>query len=132
MAKPGAGTRATIKSDTAGPMKARVTNDSRDEEGNADAAALQRQRELFRAITEYGRDLVVILDGEGNVSYVSPTGARLVGSSPEEIGGRHFAEFVLDEDLSIARTAIEKAMKAPNATSTFTIRARKVTGEVFH
>jgi two-component system, cell cycle sensor histidine kinase and response regulator CckA len=132
MSKQDARLRAII-ADTTGPTAARVPNEQRDENRpDPDVWALQRQQELFRAITEYGRDIIAILAEDGNVSYVSPTGARVVGSSAEEIGGRSFTEFVIEEDLPIARRAIEKAMAAPNATSTFAFRARKVTGEAFH
>jgi two-component system, cell cycle sensor histidine kinase and response regulator CckA len=132
MSKQDARLRA-IRADTTGSTAARVTNDNRDEgRPETELGPLQRQQELFRAITEYGRDIIAILDAEGNVSYVSPTGARVVGSRAEEIGGRSFAEFVVEEDVPIARQAIEQAMEAPNATSTFAFRARKATGEPFH
>jgi PAS domain S-box-containing protein len=91
----------------------------------ADSSALRRQQELFRAITEYGRDLILILGGNGTLTYVSPSGARLLGADPAALVGRPLSEFVHEEDREQLDAAISDAGRDPSAMRSFAARARK-------
>ncbi|MEO5568364.1 MAG: GAF domain-containing protein [Gemmatimonadaceae bacterium] len=95
----------------------------------ADGKELHRQQELFRAITEYGRDLVVILGADGSIDYLSPAGIRMFGGTPDAILGHDFAEFIHEDDLDQVRATIEEVAHTPNAMGTVAARARLRNGD---
>jgi PAS domain S-box-containing protein len=55
----------------------------------------QRYRELLANI----EDVVFSMDAVGRIEFMSPAVERIYGYKPEEMQGRLFSEFVLDEDL---------------------------------
>ena len=95
----------------------------------ADGSALRRQQELFRAITEYGRELVVILSGAGTMTYVSPSGARILGTDPLSLVGKPFGDIVHHDDRERVATALADATVDANAMRAFAARARKQNGD---
>ncbi|HET9424153.1 MAG TPA: ATP-binding protein [Gemmatimonadaceae bacterium] len=99
---------------------------------SADGSALRRQQELFRAITEYGRELVVILSGNGTLTYVSPSGARMLGTDPLTLVGQQLTDLVHEADREAVTTAIAEAARDPNAMRAFSTRARKENGDWIH
>ncbi|PWR73121.1 PAS domain S-box protein [Methanospirillum stamsii] len=52
------------------------------------AEALRDNEERFRGMAERSPDLIIILDKERNISYVSPSAKTIIGYTPEELIGR--------------------------------------------
>jgi PAS domain S-box-containing protein len=52
----------------------------------------------FRALVENSYDLIVLLDNEGSMRYVSPSCEALLGYEPYELVGRNPLEFIHDDD----------------------------------
>ena len=78
-----------------------------------DRTALSHQEELFRAITEFGRDLIVIINEGGTMTYISPSGARLLGQDALKLLGRPLLELIHPDDRERAAAALtEVARKA--------------------
>jgi PAS domain S-box-containing protein len=98
----------------------------------ADSSALRRQQELFRAITEYGREMVMILNGTGILTYVSPSGSRMLGADPLSLVGTPLVSVVHEEDRDRVTTALADAARDANAMRPFATRARKANGEWIH
>ena len=80
---------------------------------SADQAALRHQEELFRAITEFGRDLIVIVNEAGAMTYISPSGARLLGQDGLSLVGRPLLDLLHPDDHArVSRALTEVARKA--------------------
>ncbi len=60
--------------------------------------ALRESEARFRALIEHGSDLIMILDGAGNLVYESPSGKRILGFEPDELIGRSVFEFIHPDD----------------------------------
>jgi PAS domain S-box-containing protein len=72
--------------------------------------ALERSEARFRAITETGRDITAILNGEGRLTYISPAILRITGSSPGELLGR-----TLDEAFTVTGPEFLRELRLPEA-----------------
>ncbi|HXI36646.1 MAG TPA: PAS domain S-box protein, partial [Burkholderiales bacterium] len=71
-------------------------------ERNRIREAVERSEKRYRALTENGSDLVVVLDGKGTIAYVSPSVKQIVGYEVAEVLGRRYFEFIHPEDLPTA------------------------------
>ncbi|MFO8010197.1 MAG: PAS domain S-box protein [Dehalococcoidia bacterium] len=60
---------------------------------------LRASEEKYRDLVENINDIIFSLDTDGVFTYISPIIHRLTGYSPDEVIGKHFRNFVLDEDL---------------------------------
>jgi PAS domain S-box-containing protein len=91
--------------------------------GTAFNYAAQRVRELydelklnearFRSLIEHSSDLIMILDHEGKIRYVSPASARITGRTPEELDGEYLTDFLQSGDVSRIRAALTGAPAEP-------------------
>ncbi len=61
--------------------------------------ALRHSEELYRLVVESTRDLIVLLDAQGNIRYSSPAAHPLLGWTSEEIVGRNWTDDVHPDDL---------------------------------
>lgn len=68
--------------------------------------ALLLSEQRFKALVQDGSDLVMILDFEGNVSYVSPSAKLVTGISTEKLQHNNFFDLIHEEDVSIVRNHI--------------------------
>lgn len=66
-----------------------------------------------RLLVEQSSDLVVIVDGRGRLTYVSPASQRLLEYSPEELGGAAAITIVEAESVPKLREALGRANSAP-------------------
>jgi PAS domain S-box-containing protein len=77
----------------------------------------QRQGEIkFRAITENTGDLTLVLDGNANHAYVSPSVQAVFGFTPSEILGRNTAALIHDEDTDRFDAFLRSIGDQPGAT----------------
>jgi PAS domain S-box-containing protein len=61
--------------------------------------ALTRSEKYYASIIENALDMVIILDGEGTLKYVSPSGERVIGYTHADFVGRNILEFVHPDDV---------------------------------
>jgi PAS domain S-box-containing protein len=76
------------------------------ERSRADAR-LRASEERFRALIENGSDGVALVDREGIILYSSPAVTRILGYSPEEIGGTDFMTLIHPDDAAEASERFE-------------------------
>jgi PAS domain S-box-containing protein len=57
-------------------------------------AAVRREEEYFRSLTENARDLVCLLDAEGKIRYLSPSISPMLGYQGEELIGQFSFSFL--------------------------------------
>jgi PAS domain S-box-containing protein len=62
-------------------------------------ASLKESEEKYRDLVENINDILISLDTEGAILYISPMVKQVTGYSPEEIIGHRYADFVYPEDL---------------------------------
>jgi PAS domain S-box-containing protein len=67
---------------------------------------LKSKEARFRSLIEYSSDLILILDSEAIVRYVSPSSLRVAGRNPEELLGKCFFDFLAIEDISKMRDTL--------------------------
>ena len=67
---------------------------------------LRESEARFRALIENATDLILVLNPDNTLRYVSPSAERLLGFASEEIVGRSIADFVHPDDLPAALEAI--------------------------
>ncbi|MDQ1335076.1 MAG: hypothetical protein QG552_2026 [Thermodesulfobacteriota bacterium] len=75
-------------------------------------AALRASEAYFREITENASDMILIVNHEGILSYVSPSIERFIGYRPEELIGRSAFDFIHPADLQRAMTDFAGAVQA--------------------
>jgi PAS domain S-box-containing protein len=85
--------------------------------------ALREQERRYRRLVEHASDVVLVLDADGVVRYVSPAAARVVGRPPGELEGRSWFDLAHPDDRSALEQAFRHTLDAP-AGSTVSARAR--------
>lgn len=93
-----------------------------------DVSEQRRAETRFRLLTENASDLVSVLTPDGILRYVSPAAQRLLGYAPEEVIGRHMADFYPAEESADVERALARALAEPEATHTLTHRLRHKDG----
>jgi PAS domain S-box-containing protein len=67
---------------------------------------LKSNEARFRALIEHSSDLILILDSEAIVRYVSPSSLRVAGRNQEELLGKCLFDFLAFEDISKMRDTL--------------------------
>jgi PAS domain S-box-containing protein len=86
------------------------------------AAALRDSEARFRALTEGGTDVVLVLDPFGRVNYASRSATDLLGWSTEELAGRQLAARIHADDRRAAWRALAQLRDEPGTPVRFTVR----------
>ncbi len=66
--------------------------------------ALRQSEERFRSLIENALDIIMILDPDGTISYVSPSVEKVLGYAVTELVGANVNKFIHPEDLPIAQS----------------------------
>jgi PAS domain S-box-containing protein len=93
---------------------------------------LVRREKYFRTLTENSLDVMVILNREGNYTYVTPSIENVNGFTPDELRGRSLLELVHPEDAPRVKEALQGALGRPGGTMKIQYRHRKKNGEWRH
>jgi PAS domain S-box-containing protein len=91
-------------------------------------AALQESEERWRALVQNSSDLIVLMDPDGVVHYVSPAVERLLGYQPHEVLGANVGAFVHPDDLTDALRARQHRLQNPGVGYTTMQRLRHADG----
>jgi two-component system sensor histidine kinase UhpB len=78
----------------------------------------------YRAIVENSLDETALIRRDGTIGYASPSVARVLGCSPEELGGRSVFEFLHPDDLERTRPIFSQALQVPGKAVTGEVRCR--------
>ncbi|HSO19321.1 MAG TPA: PAS domain S-box protein, partial [Desulfosarcina sp.] len=89
---------------------------------------LQHREEHFRSLIENTSDLIVILDIEGRITYLSPSIERILGYSREAVMGQKAFDFVHSDDLDLAVALFDKRLAADATGSPSQLRFRRQDG----
>ncbi len=74
-------------------------------------AALAQSEARFRALVQHSSDLVVVLDADARLSYVSPAARHLLGTAPEHLVGRDVFAIIHPDDRAAARARLDSGLQ---------------------
>lgn len=78
--------------------------------------ALADSERRFRALIEHSQDIIMVLDTDGSVQYVSPTIEQVVGYQPDDMLGKNAFQYIHPDDRETAQTAFFDAVEDPSLT----------------
>jgi diguanylate cyclase (GGDEF)-like protein/PAS domain S-box-containing protein len=95
-------------------------------------AELRASEAHFRSIVQHISDVVVIIDDQDMIRYVSPAVSGVLGYAPEEVMGRAIGEFLHPDDLGLAGAARDIAVAEPGSVRSCDVRGLHVDGSSRH
>jgi PAS domain S-box-containing protein len=91
--------------------------------------ALQESEQRFRSLIENATDIIVVLDRKGIFRYCSPSAAKVLGYTIQDVVGCGTAEFVHPDDIPLIVTVLEQAIEHPKMSQpAIEYRVRKRNG----
>jgi len=76
--------------------------------------ALRVSEARYRHLAENGNDLIVQLDLDGRLTYISPSVEAVTGHRAEDLVGRGIAELIDPDDLPAVKAAVRNAIEQPS------------------
>ncbi|MDN7025850.1 PAS domain S-box protein [Methanoculleus sp. FWC-SCC1] len=77
--------------------------------------ALRKSEEMYRSITQRSFDVIVTVDCDGRITYISPAVKRILGYKPKSVTGTRWLDYVVEpeqpEVLDFVRMAREGAVE---------------------
>jgi diguanylate cyclase (GGDEF)-like protein/PAS domain S-box-containing protein len=84
----------------------------------------------FRALVQHAADIVVVVQPDGTITYVSPAVKRILGYEPEDLIGADAAMFRHPEDPGVTSGPLDDT--APDAPTPVVVRTRHADGSWRH
>ncbi len=82
---------------------------------------LKESEEKYRQLVENIHEVIYTTDRDGIVTYVSPAIERLTGFTPSDMVGRHFSEFVYEEDLGYLKSRYDHALEGQRSPTEYRV-----------
>lgn len=92
--------------------------------------SLQETSALQQLILDRTSDIIMRLEVDGTIIYVSPSISRVGGYAPEQLVGRKPHDLVMAEDVAAVVTAHRRALACPSETFIVQYRAMREGGEL--
>ncbi|MFA4876942.1 MAG: PAS domain S-box protein [Methanoregula sp.] len=83
--------------------------------------ALQKSRAQYREIVENISEVILTLNREGTITYISPVVQRIFGYTVQEVVGQHFTRFVHPDDIPLATEGFSQRLKGGFCPNEFRI-----------
>jgi PAS domain S-box-containing protein len=90
--------------------------------------ALRLSEERFRGLIENAAELIVIVNGDGSLGYLSPSVTRVLGYDPAEWVRRSLFDWIHPEDVSLARREFARGALHPGIAAPLHLRVRHADG----
>jgi PAS domain S-box-containing protein len=74
---------------------------------------VRRSEERFRSLVQHGSGIIMVVDAEGTIRYVSPAVKRVLGYEPEEMVGKSALAFVHSDDRQEAMGLLAAVSSEP-------------------
>jgi len=78
--------------------------------------------ERYRSLVQHACDVIVVIDAEGSITYLSPSVERVLGYTPLERIGRSMFDLVHPDDLALERETISELLKRTGNYSRIELR----------
>jgi PAS domain S-box-containing protein len=105
-----------IAENVAGQISGAIANALLLRERQAAEEALKESEAKYRLIVENQTDLVVKVDADGRILFVSPSYCETFGRTEQELLGSHFMPQVHEEDRSATAEALKKLRQPPHTS----------------
>jgi two-component system cell cycle sensor histidine kinase/response regulator CckA len=86
--------------------------------------ALRLREHEFRSLLEHGRDVISILEPDGDLRFTSPAVERVLGYGRTELAGTYLGELVHPDDVPAMLEMFERAIEAPGRPKLAELRVR--------
>jgi two-component system cell cycle sensor histidine kinase/response regulator CckA len=73
-------------------------------------AALSTSEERYRLLVENSADMITLQDGQGRITFASPSISRILGFPPAEVLGRRLRDFVHEDDAKVLAVAHDEVL----------------------
>jgi len=94
--------------------------------------ALQRSETYFRLLIENAPDMIVVLNEDDTIRYVSSSLEKIAGYTAEKLLGLNALDFVHPEDLKYARKLLNEGKKTPGYIASLEVRLLHSDGSYRH
>lgn len=93
----------------------------------------QRSEARFRSLVQHGSEIIVIVDVQGQIRYVSPAIERLLGYQPEALIGTELGQKIIHpKDLAASQGFYEMLVNVPDKTLTTEMLMQHQDGSWLH
>ena len=89
---------------------------------------LSRSEARFRSLVQHSSDVILVLDADAVVRYVSPSITREYGHAPEALVGRRAAAMIHPDDAAAGLAAFQARVQAPGSVGRAAYRIRHADG----
>jgi PAS domain S-box-containing protein len=90
--------------------------------------ALRVSEEHFRSLIENSSDVIIVLDEQGIMNYVSPSVQRVLGYTPDDLLGREIFSVIHPDDLALAAEARAVIVGEGDASDATELRYQRIDG----
>ena len=91
-------------------------------------ADLRRSENRFRNLVQNSSDMIIVIDADATVSYVSPASELIFGRPESEMLGTGALDFIHPDDVHLAAKGLENTMVRGGTRAPIAIRARHADG----
>ncbi len=93
---------------------------------------LKDSQEYFRHLLQNSSDLVMVVEADGTLRYVSPTAEEMYGYTVTDLLETNVLDYVHPEDLPRIQSIFNEAIERPGPTATIECRVRREDGSWIH
>jgi PAS domain S-box-containing protein len=90
--------------------------------------ALRESEARFRTLIERSTDIIVLLDGEGRVTFWSSSATEALGWRPEEVQGKKLLDLAHRDDVEQAAGTVRRLLAEGGATANLALRIQHKAG----
>jgi diguanylate cyclase (GGDEF)-like protein/PAS domain S-box-containing protein len=95
---------------------------------DASLTELRHQEQRFRSLVQHSADVIMVTDGDGAITYVSPAIAQVLGHPPERWQGRRPVDLVHPDDLAEVQQRRATLLRSPGASIVYQVRVAHADG----
>jgi two-component system, cell cycle sensor histidine kinase and response regulator CckA len=92
--------------------------------------ALRRNEAMFRAVIEKSAEIISLTTADGATRYLTPSAWRLLGWTPEEMGGRTLRDQVIPEDRARIANEIARLVRTGDRDMAMELRVQHRDGSI--
>lgn len=92
-------------------------------------AAITASEKQMRSLVESISEIVVLIDAEGAIKFISPQVERVLGYPVQEVKGKNIFDFIHPADRERAMAEYSKTLKDPGEAVPSTLRVRTLAGQ---